>query len=125
MTESKNTVVAVLSDLMFRVRIQEAAKVAGLNAIFVQSMTEALASAEKNSALIIIDLNYSAGEPLELIGKLKQGEQTRKLQMIGYVSHVQTDLIRAARDKGCDVLLARSAFSEKLPAILAEYAGRK
>jgi hypothetical protein len=33
---------------------------------------------------------------------------------------VQTDLIQAARESGCDRVMARSAFSQNLPAILAE-----
>jgi hypothetical protein len=37
---------------------------------------------------------------------------------VGYVSHVQTELIEAARRAGVGEVLARSAFNERLPEIL-------
>jgi len=113
-------VVAVLSDLMFTVKIQDAAKRAGLEAVFVTSQENALAQARGNPALVVLDLNYAAVEPVELIRKLKQEAATAKIQLLGFVSHVQTDLIQAARESGCDRVMARSAFSQNLPAILAE-----
>ena len=111
-------VVAVLSDLMFTVKIQDAAKRAGVEAVFVTSQEKAFAQARENPALVILDLNY--GEPLGLIHTLKQEGATAKIPLLGFVSHVQTDLIQAARDNGCDRVMARSAFSQNLPAILAE-----
>ena len=59
-------VVAVLSDLMFTVKIQDAAKRAGLDAVFVTSQENALAQARDNPALVVLDLNYAAVEPVEL-----------------------------------------------------------
>jgi len=35
---------------------------------------------------------------------------------------VQAELKMAAQQKGCDVVLARSAFSQNLPTILRRYA---
>jgi CheY-like chemotaxis protein len=115
-------VVAVLSDLMFTVKIQDAAKRAGTDVVFVTSQQNAIAQARENPVLIVLDLNDAAIDPLDLIRKLKQEETTAKIQLLGFVSHVQTDLIQAARDNGCDRVMARSAFSQNLPAILAELA---
>jgi CheY-like chemotaxis protein len=109
-------VVAVLSDLMFTVKIQDAAKRAGVEAVFVTSQEKALAQARENPALVILDLNYAAVKPLELIVTLKQ----EGIPLLGFVSHVEADLIQAARNNGCDRVMARSAFSQNLPAILAE-----
>jgi CheY-like chemotaxis protein len=113
-------IVAVLSDLMFTVKIQDAAKRAGVETVFVTSQEKALAQARENPSLVILDLNYAAVEPLDLIRKLKHDEATRNIHMLSFVSHVQTDLIQAARDNGCDRVMARSAFSQNLPAILGE-----
>jgi CheY-like chemotaxis protein len=115
-------VVAVLSDLMFTVKIQEAAKRAGLEAVFVTSRENAFARAREHPLLLILDLNYAAVEPLELIRGLKQEEETAKIPLLGFVSHVETDLIQAARNNGCDKVMARSAFSQNLAAILSELA---
>ncbi|MBV8810132.1 MAG: hypothetical protein JO033_15780 [Acidobacteriaceae bacterium] len=122
MTNPKKKIVAVLSDLMFMVKIQEAAKGAGLEAIFVKSEQEALARAKENPAVMILDLNNAGVQPLDVIAKLKADEQTSGVNLLGYVSHVQADLKKAAQEKGCDMVIARSAFSQNLPAILRRYA---
>jgi CheY-like chemotaxis protein len=105
---------------MFTVKIQDAAKRAGVETVFVTSQEKALAQARENPSLVILDLNYAAVEPLGLIRKLKQDQATENIHLLGFVSHVQTDLIQAARDNGCDRVMARSAFSQNLPAILGE-----
>src|SRR6185437_4435135 len=63
-------IVAVLNDLMFTVKIQEAGKRAGLEVRFVKSWDKAMDLAEGNPRLIILDLNYSDIKPLDLISAL-------------------------------------------------------
>jgi CheY-like chemotaxis protein len=118
-------VVAVVSDLMFGVKIQEAVKRAGLETVFVKSKEQAVEEARRRPAVIILDLNNAAVDALEVIGDLKGGEETRAVPLLGFVSHVQADLIQAAQQKGCDKVIARSAFSQNLPAILSRYAEEK
>jgi CheY-like chemotaxis protein len=115
-------IVAVVSDLMFTVKIQEAAKRADVEAVFVKSENEAVAEAKQNPAVIILDLNNSAVKALDVIATLKNDEATNKFKLLGFVSHVQADLKEAAEDKGCDVVMPRSAFSHNLAAILRRYA---
>ena len=117
----KKKVIAVLNDLMFTVKIQEAAKRAGLEPVFVKSQQRALDEAKEKPAVIILDLNYVDAAPLEVIEKLKAEEESSKIPLLGYVSHVQTDLKHAAQEKGCDTVIARSAFSQNLPHILSRY----
>lgn len=119
---NKKRVVAVLNDLMFTVKIQEAAKRAGLDAVFVKSQQHALDQAKEKPAVIILDLNYAEAAPLETIEKLKADEESSKVSLLAYVSHVQIDLKQAAQEKGCDMVIARSAFSQNLPRILSRYA---
>lgn len=116
-----STVLAVLNDLMFRVKIEEAAKRAGLQTLFVQSQADALARAREGPAVIILDLNYAETDPLDTIRKLKASDDTKGINLVGYVSHVQVDLKQAAQEGGCDVVVARSAFSQNLPTILRRY----
>ena len=122
MTNSKKKVVAVLSDLMFTVKIQEAAKRAGLDAVFVKAEADAISQAKQSPAVMILDLNTTALDSLELIEKLKASDETRQTPLVGYVSHVQADVKQAAQAKGCDVVMARSAFSQNLPLFLKRYA---
>lgn len=123
MQNERKKVVAVLSDLMFTVKIQEAAKSAGLDVVFVKTRQEAIEQAKKQPMALILDLNSTSAEPLELIEQLKADSETNKLSLIAYVSHVQADLKQAAQEKGADLVMARSAFSQNLPMILKRYAG--
>jgi CheY-like chemotaxis protein len=118
---NSNTVVAVLNDLMFRVKIEDAARRAGLQTIFVQSQADALTRAKEGPAVIILDLNCAETHPLDTIRMLKSSDDTKGIKLVGYVSHVQADLKQAAQEGGCDVVVARSAFSQNLPTILSRY----
>jgi CheY-like chemotaxis protein len=116
-------VLAVLEDLLFTVKILDAAKRAGLQAVFVKSEIDALEKAREHPAVIILDLNFARIEPLQLIAKLKADDETKGVNLIGYVSHVQGELKQAAQTAGCNMVLARSAFSQNLPMIFKRHAG--
>ena len=73
---------------------------------------------EKQPSLVIFDLNSTRLRPLETIAQMKADPTLADIRTLGYVSHVQTDLISAARSAGIDEVLARSAFSERLGQIL-------
>jgi len=115
-------VVAVVSDLMFTAKIQDAAKRTGLEAVFVKSKEQAIEAAKQAPAMILVDLNDRGVDALELIGELKADEATRAVRLLGYVSHVETEVRRAALEKGCDEVLPRSAFSKNLQEILQKAA---
>src|SRR6266567_7566681 len=95
-------VLAVLDDLFFTVKINESAKRAGVSARFVKSEKDALDQAAQNPALIIIDLNCNALDPLQLIRGLKSSEELKKIGLLGYVSHVQVERKLEAQRAGCD-----------------------
>jgi len=121
-TAAAKKVLAVLEDLFFTVKINESAKRAGLNVAFVKSQRDALDQAAGRPALIILDLNFASIHPVELIQKLKADPDLRKISLLGYVSHVQGVLKQEAQDAGCDMVLARSAFSQNLLPILKRHA---
>ncbi len=114
MTTPKKKLLAVVSDLMFTVQIQETAKRAGFDVVFVKSQPDALRLVKEKPDLMIIDLNDAGSEPLRLIAELKGSEETRGIPLMGYVPHVQVALRQAAQDAGCDVVVARSAFMQTL-----------
>ena len=116
-------ILAVLQDLFFTVKINESAKRAGLPVEFVKSEKDVLEKAQAQPALIIIDLNYDGIDPLKLVQTLKTGAETKAISVIGYLSHVQGELKQKAQEAGCNMVLARSAFSQNLPQILKRHAG--
>ena len=115
-------VLAVLDDLFFTVKINEAAKRAGLSVKFVKSQRDALDQAAEGAVLIILDLNFCAIQPVELIQKFKADPNLQKINLVGYVSHVQGELKQEAQEAGCDMVMARSAFSQSLQQIMQRHA---
>lgn len=104
-------IVAVLNDLMFTVKIADAAKRAGVAVEFAKTPDEAVQKAE-GAVAVILDLNFV---PPDLISKLKPRP------LIGYVSHVQKEVIRQARENGCDTVMARSAFVQNLSNLMESF----
>jgi len=111
-------ILAVMSDLFFSVKINDAAKKLGMTAEFVKDKTLAIDKAKLQPPLIILDLNCDAAEPLDLIGQIKANPETARIAMIGFISHVQTELRQRAQEIGCDTVVARSVFAQNLSAIL-------
>lgn len=119
---SKKKIVAAVGDLMFTVKINDAARKAGLQVEFVKSEKDLLEKAAEQPAAIILDLNFSAINPIKLISRLKKNSQFEDISLIGYLSHVQGELKKQAHDAGCDIVMTRSAFSQNLPQILKRHA---
>jgi len=112
-----------VSDLFFTVKILDAAKRSHMQAEMVKTTEELVEKAKSGPALIIFDLNFEAMEPVKMIADLKKQTETKDTGIIAFVSHVQADLKREANDAGCDMVLARSAFSQNLDQILRRYSG--
>jgi DNA-binding NarL/FixJ family response regulator len=109
---------ALVDDLLFLSKIQQTAQHLGVavKSACLEDLPK-LASEDVANALII-DLNHRSGKAVEVLRSLKSDLKTKDVAIIGFVSHVQTDLIAAAREAGCDLILARSAFVSQLPSLL-------
>jgi len=116
-------ILAVVADLFFGAKIREAAKQAGATIEFVPGEDALWEKASARPSLIILDLNHAAVDPVALIAKLKADPERQQASILGFVSHVQAGLIDRAQAAGCDLVLARSAFSANLPEILGRYTG--
>ena len=95
----------------------------GLSLEFVKEPKDVLVKAQDKPSLIIFDLNLEASQPLKLIAKLKGKNETKGISLIGYLSHIQAELKHQAQEAGCDMVLARSAFSQNLPQIFKRHSG--
>ena len=121
--QGNKRVLAVVSDLFFSVKINDAAKRAGMTVEFVKDEHDVLIKAKSKPSLIIFDLNFESVDPLGLITKLKSSAELKDISVIGYLSHVQGELKQKAHETGCDMVLARSAFSQNLQQILKRHSG--
>ncbi len=112
-------IVVGVDDLMFASRISTAAKGLGVEIKFARS-PEAIIAAVKatSSRLVILDLNSQRVQPLAAVAALKADPALAAVQTVGFVSHVDADLISQARAAGVDQVLARSAFVTQLADLL-------
>jgi PleD family two-component response regulator len=108
-------VVGAVEDLLFKSKISETASQLGIEASFPRSPAKLLdALRESPPDLLVLDLNSARFEPLALLGDVRSDAATRDISTVGFLSHVQKDLAVAAREAGCDHIVARSAFTKDL-----------
>ena len=112
-------VVVLVDDMFFTAKINGAAAESGRTIERVKTGEQLEALAANPPALVIIDLNSDRLDPIEAIRFLKSREELTAVPIVSFVSHVQTDLIRAAQAAGCDYVLPRSAFTQRLHQIVA------
>ena|SRR3989338_7137699 len=109
-------ILAIVDDMIFRAKLEAAAQQLGTPL----TVTAALGGAERPGqgwSRVLIDLNLSRGDALEMIRALRQTDPD--VPVIGYCSHVQKDLQRQALSAGCTTVLPRSKFVQQLSELLS------
>ena len=110
-------VVVLVDDLFFQSKIVETARHTGVDLKLCGTPDGFIAEIERcTPALAIVDLN-ARSNPLSAIERLKSAGN--QLPVIGYLSHVQTELAERAIAAGCREVMPRSKFSMNLAAILS------
>ena len=113
-------VVAAVEDLLFKSKISETANTLGVEALFPRSPKKLIEQASSSPPdLLVLDLNSARYEPLSLLREIKSDQALRDVPVVGFLSHVQTDLAVAAREFGCDRVIARRAFTKNLSEVLS------
>jgi PleD family two-component response regulator len=112
-------ILVAVDDLLFSSRIRTTAKQAGVELTFARTPSEILEQARAlKPALLIVDLNSAKADPVATVAAMKRDAELASIRTLGFVSHVHTDLIAAARQAGVDEVMARSAFASQLADIL-------
>jgi len=111
-------VLALVDDLIFQAKMQETARLVGVE-LRACSTGEALLAAVVKEAprLVIVDLN-ARNNPLSAIERMKVA--ARDIPLVGFLSHVQVELAERARAAGCHEVMPRSQFTRDLATILAQ-----
>ncbi len=113
-------VLGAVEDLLFRSKISETAERVGVEAAFPRNPEKLLDALRASPPdLLVLDLNSARFKPLELLRAVKSDGALQGVRTVGFLSHVQGDLALAAREAGCDRVMARSAFVENLPRIIS------
>jgi CheY-like chemotaxis protein len=113
------TIIVGVADLIFRAKVSETARQVGRASIAATSPDAIVErAASHGAALVVIDLGDERLDPFETIRRLKASPETREARVVGFFSHVHTELRDRAREAGCDVVLPRSAFVARLARVL-------
>jgi predicted metal-dependent hydrolase len=142
----KPVIVGFVADLMFNVRIERVVQQLGYQIRWIEQADDlAPASAESQEerpgellhgqggalftslaewqpALLIFDLNNEAVPWREWIASIKSSPATRRIPVLAFGSHVETEAIAAARAAGADQVVARSRFSSAMPQLIDTHA---
>jgi DNA-binding NtrC family response regulator len=113
----------VMSDLLFRSKIDEVARRLGLELRVAKSpeqLDRQLAAGEP--AIAIVDLEETALDSFAAIARIRTASPATPI--LGFAGHGNIEAIKRAREGGATVL-ARSGFTLQLPALLTEVAERE
>lgn len=114
-------IIAIVDDLFFASKIRGTAEQLGLTITFPRTIEIAIGAAKEHQlSLIVCDLNSQRIDPIELAKRLGTEEGRPSIALLGFFSHVQTDLQKAAQEAGFDRVIPRSLFAKSLPQILSE-----
>jgi CheY-like chemotaxis protein len=108
-------------DLIFTSRITGTAQALGLTVKAARSAEKLVELARQEPpGGVLIDLANPGLDVPELLRRLR-AVCTVRPRVTAYGSHVDAAGLKAARDAGCDLVLPRSAFVEKLPVELPQW----
>jgi glutamyl-tRNA reductase len=113
MSDEALPVVAVVRDLMFVSKITGAATAQGST---VKIIRDPAKLAGESGRLLIVDLNLPGA-----IEAAAAWLPNFKVSSIGFVSHVDADSARRAREAGIEQVMARSRFVEVLEELFAKH----
>ena len=112
-------VIAAVSDMLFASKIRGTAEHLNVSVDFARTEGGLFDSAKADvPSLILLDLHDTRLDPFALAARLKADEQLRDVPLVGFFSHVETELQRRAVEAGVDHVLPRSVFTRRLAEIL-------
>lgn len=115
------TIAVIVSDLMFQSRLRE--QVTALDyeiavADTPDAVDEALAA---GPALVILDLHIAGIDWRQAVAMAKE----RDAPVLAFGRHTEAELLRSAREAGCDRVVPRSTLVQELPELVKELAGER
>jgi CheY-like chemotaxis protein len=120
MTEQRSPppVLVIISDLLFRSKIDDAARRSGVPlrvAKSIEQLDRHLGAAAP--AVVLVDLEMEGLDTPAMLARLRATPAAANVPVIGFAGHMNVEVIHAARAGGVQVM-ARSAFVEQLPLLM-------
>ena len=107
-------VLFLTKDLMFSSRVSACAQSLKMDLSVVADHERLLASAAREQAqLVLLDLSTPGLDTTQLVPQLRQLAFSPKA-IIAYGPHVHEAKLAAAQETGCDEILARGAFNNRM-----------
>ena len=113
-------VIAAVSDMLFASKIRGTAEHLNVTVNFARTEAGLFDAAKADvPSLIILDLHDTRLDPFRLAARLKSDERLRAVPLVGFFSHVETELQKRAKEAGVEHVLPRSVFTGRLAEILS------
>ena len=112
-------VLALVDDLVFLSRIREAARGTAAEIRPVRGAADLVATARDGGRLVLVDADSQRLPWADAVVALRADPRVASLPVVAFLSHVHAEGAEAARAAGCSRVLARSAFVEELPRLIA------
>ncbi|HEY7784868.1 MAG TPA: hypothetical protein VIB00_09080 [Pyrinomonadaceae bacterium] len=113
-------IIAAVSDLFFASKIRATAEHLGVEIRFARNLQSLIDTARQyETKMILVDLQGTNIDPIELATALHKDEQLKSIALIGFYSHVETELQERAKAAGYSLVMPRSAFSNQLGQLLS------
>jgi predicted metal-dependent hydrolase/CheY-like chemotaxis protein len=146
---SRPLVLVLSQDLFFATRLQDGLRQMGYRVVGVEAptdlgvkgeaierpvaLTEPLVGADaalirqltrQRPALILIDLTAEALPTVRWIQTIKTSAATRRIPILAFAPHVETEKLEAASDAGADETVSRGSLQANLAALVRKHARR-
>lgn len=121
-------IVYCCADLIFATKIRGTAEALGLttrpvrNKEMLDARLKQVDDGKPNEPVSALFLDLDTGEDgLTLLDHVKA--QNPSIPVLAFGSHVATELLQAARQRGADTVMSRGGFTANLPDLLRRYSG--
>jgi PleD family two-component response regulator len=112
-------VIAVVDDMFFASKIRATAEALNIELKFARSLDQVTKlAADTPPDLVIADLHSQKIDPAQLAQTVKGSDTLESVPLLGFFSHVETELQRAALEARFDRVVPRSVFARDLEGIL-------
>jgi len=113
-------VLALVNDLFFYSKIRQTAKQLGLDVQPADAEKLREQTQQRGSQTVLVELGPGGIDAtLNGVRALRSDAALAGVRVVAFGSHVQTDVLEAARQAGCNEVYARSEFNMRLPEILS------
>ena len=114
-------VLLISTDLFFGMRIKNSAQQLGVHPIWIENIEAWSENRHRLEAsehsIVFLDLASNLNWQ-HLLSQAKNDERTKHVRWIAFGSHIDTKILKEAKHLGADQVMARSKFTQSLPALL-------